>query len=506
MKKKETSSFKISTEATSVGGNQTIKDPRGEIADGDNFLLDFIKNKKWVDRDAYQSNNLNENNDDDEASNDSDESLKDLDRMDEFESKYNFRFEEASSSQSSGALQSVVGYSRSSLSNTVRKKDDSRKIKREQRKERKMAERKAKEEQLKRLKNAKREELESRITQIKEAVGAPSSSTDYNERQMDDKLLMKLMEGDYNPDKFGDLMSKLYSEDFYQEEDADWKTDLDVKNSLKKVEENGEPIITEAWDTEGGDLYDHIPEEKFDNDIEENEEYDFEDENYNQVESKEEDAALDTQLKSKMLDELYKLDYEDVVAGIPTRFKYREVEPNNYGLATEEILFSRDTTLKQFVGLSRMAPYNDGQEYFPGTKKRKRFRELAKQDMEEMEVETVRDGISIENDVVDDSGDANPKKKKRHRRKKKKRGTTEEKIKSEAKEEKVSESKELEVTLVNKDNTQCKAEVENQEDVLDATSKESRRKKKKDGKRKKKKKISGKVDGISSSRLASYGI
>ena len=87
-----------------------------------------------------------------------------------------------------------------------------------------------------------------------------------------------------------------------------------------------------------------------------------------------------------MLDELYKLDYEDIIGDMPTRFKYRKVERNRFGLTPEEILFSRDTSLRQFVSLKRMAPYDEDGEYVPGSKKRRRFRDMAKQEInEEME-------------------------------------------------------------------------------------------------------------------------
>lgn len=39
----------------------------------------------------------------------------------------------------------------------------------------------------------------------------------------------------------------------------------------------------------------------------------------------------------KYIDEYYSLDCEDVVSGVPTRFTYNKVLPNDYGLTIEEV-------------------------------------------------------------------------------------------------------------------------------------------------------------------------
>lgn len=40
----------------------------------------------------------------------------------------------------------------------------------------------------------------------------------------------------------------------------------------------------------------------------------------------------------KYIDEYYSLDCEDVVSGVPTRYTYNKVLPNDYGLTIEEVL------------------------------------------------------------------------------------------------------------------------------------------------------------------------
>jgi protein KRI1 len=511
--------------ATSSADNSTkLQDPKGEVEDGEEFLFDFIKNKRWVDHDTFDYNDDEEEGarypatDEYDKGNDSDASLNDLNKTDEFESRYNFRFEEANNTGTeSGAGLSVVGYARSSLSDTIRRKDESRKMKRKQRKERKMEERKAKEEKLKRLKNAKREELEERISQVKGVLSDKTS--EIPDDTVNEELVAKLMDGDFDPDKFEDLMSKMYDDNYYEQEDGDWKNDSDVKQSLMKsgLQEDKE-IITELEDREGEDFHDDVEEydagqEDFGEDdqdgvYDEEAEYqeDYQDE-------KKVENVLDKKLNDRMMDELYKLDYEDIIGDMPTRFKYRKVQSNRYGLRPEEILFSRDTTLKQFVSLKRMAPYEEEGEYLPGTKRRKRFREMAKADLEEImrESEKTDSSAILGNDI---ESTEQPEKKKRRRQKKGKK-----------------KKNQLEDTDVTTDQT--KDQIENsidtktkQENDPTPTKTKGRKKKgkkikknsktdclggkkekssdKSNSKRSDSKRKSKKEDGISESRLASY--
>jgi protein KRI1 len=404
--------------------NSTFQDPRGEIQDGEQFLYDFIKNKKWIDKNdpMGEEGSNSDSNGSDNGDNDDEDSLEDIDKADEFESNYNFRFEQAAAETgASGALLSVKTYARGQTMNTLRREDSTRKEKRQARAERKAAERKAKEEQLKRLKNAKRQELNQKLAQVKSVIGA------VEEGDIDEAAIMKMLEGDYDPEQFEKAMQDAYGDEFYEKEDAEWKSDLDVRKSLKE-DEDGEELV--GQDDINGDMYDTFDDGQEDEDAgttdnsqnyDESEEWEDDGKEY-QDDIQQEETELEKKLRAKMQDELYKLDYEDIVAGMPTRFKYREVEPNDYGLTTQEILFARDSALKQFVSLKKMAPYNDSGEYHVNSKKRRRFREQLKQDLEEQMAQEAKnqDAIKTQDEEI---AEEEPKRKKRRRLKKgKKKG------------------------------------------------------------------------------------
>ena len=479
----------------SKSSSTPLKDPKGEIEDGDKFLMDFISNKRWVEPNDMDSDEDDAHDErkvrDFEDGHDSDASLEDIERTDEFESRYNFRFEEANAG--SGAGLSIVGYARNALSDTIRRKDDSRKKKREERKERKAAERRAKEERLKRLKNAKKEQLEERISQIKSVLGSKMDVEDETmvDKDVDEELVAKLMEGDFDEEKYEELMNKLYNDDFYEKEDSEWKTDSDVKKSLKESfgegDESGIAIDDEEVDAIYDDGEEEFPDEDGDDGILEDDAGDEYAHGSDRNESK-----LEKKLKEKMLDEMYKLDYEDIIGDMPTRFKYRKVQPNRYGLTPEEILYARDTTLKQFVSLKRMAPYDEGGEYVPGTKKRKRFREMFKADYDETR-SSYHTGEEAKEDV------ANHGKKKRRQKKGKK------KDESNVKDLKDNEAKDADA--IEDDNSNKVSTKKGERNVTgnDSTKEPTLKvKRRKNGKKKSDKQKT--TDGVSSTRLASYGL
>ena len=59
---------------------------------------------------------------------------------------------------------------------------------------------------------------------------------------------------------------------------------------------------------------------------------------------------------------MYKLDFEDIVGGIPTRFKFRQVPPNDFGLTAEELLYSEERELNRWAPLRKVVTYREEDE------------------------------------------------------------------------------------------------------------------------------------------------
>ena len=70
------------------------------------------------------------------------------------------------------------------------------------------------------------------------------------------EMMMKLMEGDFDPAKFDEMMNKNYGDGYYDEDEKEWKNDVDVREALKKDEED---VVVEKGAKDGG-LYDDYDE------------------------------------------------------------------------------------------------------------------------------------------------------------------------------------------------------------------------------------------------------
>ncbi|CAB1341999.1 unnamed protein product [Coregonus sp. 'balchen'] len=348
-----------------------------ELDEKECFLRDFVLNKGYMEKDDEDRIPSYDEvvNDDVEDSEEDGESF--LERQEDFERHYNFRFEEPDA-------QKIKTYPRT-IATSVRSKDERRKLKREEVKDRKKKEKEQKHEQLKQLKNLKRNEIMEKLRRLQELTG--------NEQLAFSKVDL---EGDFDPQQHDQLMQKFFGDEYYGEEEGE-------KPQFEVEELEGEHWNWDTWTGEGGDEEYGGEEEEH-----EGEEYDqpncedpdfIMDADYDPSQPstskkqkkkekrkmKKEDAPLmgkkrkkshfaevitqnkpvfDPQEKSfeQYLDEYYKLDYEDIIDDIPCRFRYRQVLANDFGLSTDEILGADEKELNRWASLKKTCMFRSDKE------------------------------------------------------------------------------------------------------------------------------------------------
>eukprot|EP00835_Amoeboradix_gromovi_P002684 NODE_157_length_16664_cov_0.301781.p2 type:complete len:523 gc:universal NODE_157_length_16664_cov_0.301781:12816-11248(-) len=217
--------------------------------------------------------------------------------VDKFEIDAQYRFQEK-------GAELIKSYSRE-VTDSARRPDTRRADARNARKERKEMDRLRKTENLKRLKNLKKEEILDKVHQISEISGLKTEI-------LVDKLNL---DDDYDADKWDQQMDTLFDDHYYNEndsEDIEGKLEIDNYQSTNTDEKTFKQLLDDD----------------------------------------------NNELKGK-IDEYFKLDYEDIVGDIPVRFKYRDVEPDHYGLNAADILLADEKELNRTVGLKRLAPYTE---------------------------------------------------------------------------------------------------------------------------------------------------
>ena len=141
-----------------------------DAADADDvFLKNYLSQKTWRAQDVQPIAHPDMSDDEDE-----------LDRMDAFEAKFNFRYQDPDA-----AL--IVTHARDQ-DTSMRKKDTSRKEARDRKKLQQAENKKAKDEELKRLKNLKKTDILAKLKTISTITG--NTNVGFNEIDL---------EGDFDP-------------------------------------------------------------------------------------------------------------------------------------------------------------------------------------------------------------------------------------------------------------------------------------------------------------------
>lgn len=282
---------------------------KDSAAKKDRFLKDFILNNGWLDDESGKAPGPSDYSAQVEIpelpaqdpEDDEDEELED--KVDEFEARYNFRFEEPDGIQ-------VASHARD-ISASMRRPDERRKRAREAKKMRKGKEKLVKAEEIKQLKNLKKKEIQSRLLALQEAAGV---GMDFSGIDLD---------ADFDPDEFSKQMENKFNENYYAKDDAELK----VGDDDKPVKAASAAEVIDRNKMDEAELAPGVH-----------------------------DAVDD------LMNEYYNLDYEDIVGGVPVRFKYKQVEAEDFGMRPEEILVEEDKELNRRASLKYLAPYRDRKE------------------------------------------------------------------------------------------------------------------------------------------------
>ncbi|KAJ8363371.1 hypothetical protein SKAU_G00122020 [Synaphobranchus kaupii] len=351
-----------------------------QLNESEKFLRDYVLNKGYQEEDEEDRIPSYDEIVKDEVEDSEEEGESFLERQEDFERNYNFRFEEPGGSQLKTYPRTIV--------TSVRTKDERRKAKREEVKERKSKEKEQKQAQLKQLKNLKRNEIMEKLRRLQDLTGNKQLAFAEGDLQ-----------GDFDPQQHQQLMQKFFGDEYYgqgeeekpqfdDEEDLDGRWNWDMwtgeKEEGEEVEREDEEYQSHQPNCEDANFImdaDYDPSQQPTSSKKKKKREKEE----RRKKMKKEDAPLmgkkrkkshftevitkskpvfDPQEKSfeQYLDEYYKLDYEDIIDDLPCRFRYRQVLPNDFGLSTEEILGADEKELNRWCSLKKTCMFRSEKE------------------------------------------------------------------------------------------------------------------------------------------------
>lgn len=332
-----------------------------DLDEGEKFLKDFILNKRYKSTEDDEQELPTYNDivgESEELHVDFEEEEKLIEAQEQFEHKYNFRFEEPDEDF-------VKSYPRT-IKDSLRRKDEKNKSKRDAYKERKAKEREQKTQEIKRLKSLKRKEIAEKLAKIREITGEHDLPLDPDE-----------FDRDFDPTDYDQKMKKMFDDGYYSKTELDEEKpvfsnssddETDEDNMDNMVTSNSSSTVGAAVGVQSQNSEEHeettvMPEIGVAVDAVEN--------TGSKRKRRKHSKFLEVISKKKPLfdpnektvqqyfDEYYKLDYEDIIGGGDTvcRFKYRKVTPNDFGLSIDEILAAKPKELNAWVSVKKMSQY-----------------------------------------------------------------------------------------------------------------------------------------------------
>ncbi|WAR52415.1 hypothetical protein PtB15_1B857 [Puccinia triticina] len=291
-----------------------------------------------------------------------------VEKAEEFETNYNFRFEDPNPTVTTHARDTGP---------SARRKDDSRKLGREAVKSRKDEEKRQRMEELERMKALKKDEVMKKLEIIRKNAGAEDCNLDGID-----------LDSDFDPESHDRRMQNVFDNDFYGKTDPDgkpvWEDDIEIDDILPQI--NFEP---------GGDAYDpldpggkklskkmkRLAKAEKKRALVQKEDPQNEEEEVDHIEEVDDLEGLSPEERKKKLlealDEYHKLDCEDMIGDLPTRFHYTKTEATDW-MTPEQILLATDAELNQVIGLKKLAPYRSATNDRKLATRKKKLKELRK--------------------------------------------------------------------------------------------------------------------------------
>ncbi|KAE9550570.1 hypothetical protein FO519_006228 [Halicephalobus sp. NKZ332] len=147
-------------------------------------------------------------------------------------------------------------------------------------------------------------------------------------------ITLEDLEKDFDPREYDEKMKELFADDYYGNNDDEQK-----------------PVFSDLSDEEEMSDYDNMQIGSKSNG------------NKEMVAKQKPLFNPKEKTFEEYLNEYYALDYEDILPGnVVTKFKYRSVPANNFGLTTDEILNADDKQLNQWVSVKKASQYRSEKE------------------------------------------------------------------------------------------------------------------------------------------------